>query len=37
MSAQQQGREVITLAEAAKFIGRTYGVKPSVATVWRWA
>lgn len=34
---EQHGREVITLAEAAKYIGRTYGVKPSVATVWRWA
>jgi hypothetical protein len=34
---EQHGREVLTLAEAAKYIGRIYGVKPSVATVWRWA
>ncbi len=34
---KQQGRKVITLTEAADFIGRTFGVKPSVATVWRWA
>lgn len=33
----QQGREVITLTEAADMIGRDYGHKPSVATVWRWA
>lgn len=35
--AGQQGREVITLTEAADMIGRNYGLKPSVATVWRWA
>lgn len=35
--SEQQGREVITLTEAAEYIGRTFGVKPSVATVWRWA
>jgi|688.fasta_scaffold763700_1 hypothetical protein len=34
---QVQGREVITLTEAADLIGRNYGHKPSVATVWRWA
>jgi len=34
---EQHGRDVMTLAEAAKYIGRIYGVKPSVATVWRWA
>ena len=34
---QVQGRTVITLTEAAEFIGRSYGHKPSVATVWRWA
>ncbi len=33
----QQGRTVITLTEAADMIGRIYGHKPSVATVWRWA
>jgi len=33
----QQGRSVITLTEAADMIGRNYGHKPSVATVWRWA
>ena len=33
----QQGRTVITLTEAADMIGRNYGHKPSVATVWRWA
>lgn len=33
----QQGRDVITLTEAASMIGRNYGHKPSVATVWRWA
>ncbi len=33
----QQGRGVITLTEAADMIGRNYGHKPSVATVWRWA
>jgi len=35
--AGQQGRKVITLTEAADMIGRNYGLKPSVATVWRWA
>lgn len=34
---QVQGRTVITLTEAAELIGRSYGHKPSVATVWRWA
>jgi hypothetical protein len=34
---QTQQREVITLTEAAEVIGRSYGHKPSVATVWRWA
>lgn len=33
----QQGRTVITLTEAADMIGRNYGHKPSIATVWRWA
>lgn len=33
----QQGREVISLTEAASMIGRNYGHTPSVATVWRWA
>lgn len=34
---QAQGRTVITLTEAAEIIDRSYGYKPSVATIWRWA
>lgn len=29
--------KVLTLAEAAALIGRKFGVKPSISTMWRWA